>query len=142
MAAELRRLHTLMTDWPARPDFPGTRELLTTTRSGDVDLTAMPAPAVAACRSAWQALTGQTTVIHGDPCAANVRVLDGQVGFLDWAEARVDHPVAGPGRHPGHDGANGGVGDDQCVGGGERVATGAVLRPTQARTRPCGQLCG
>lgn len=92
VTAELRRLHAQMTDWPARPDFPGTRELLTTDRGGDVDLTAMPAEAVARCRAAWQALSGPATVIHGDPCAANIRVLDGRVGLLDWDEARVDHP--------------------------------------------------
>jgi Ser/Thr protein kinase RdoA (MazF antagonist) len=90
--AELRRLHALMTGWPARPDFPGTRELLTTDRGGDVDLTAMPAEAVARCRTAWQGLAGPATVVHGDPCAANIRVFDGRVGFLDWDEARVDHP--------------------------------------------------
>jgi Ser/Thr protein kinase RdoA (MazF antagonist) len=102
---ELRRLHALMTGWPPRPDFPGTRELLTTDRGGDVDLTAMPAEAVAACRSAWRALaapaTGECpqgheprppTVVHGDPCAANIRIDGDRVGFLDWDEARVDHP--------------------------------------------------
>lgn len=92
VAAELRRLHTLMTDWPPRPDFPGTRDLLTTTQGGDVDLTTMPAEAVATCRRAWRALTGPSTVIHGDPCAANIRITEEKIGFLDWDEARVDHP--------------------------------------------------
>ncbi len=92
LVAELRRLHDLMADWPARPDFPGTRELLTTDRGGDVDLTAMPPEAVEACRSAWRALEGPSTVIHGDPCAANIRVDGDRIGFLDWDEARVDHP--------------------------------------------------
>jgi Ser/Thr protein kinase RdoA (MazF antagonist) len=92
VTAELRRLHALTTDWPARPDFPGTRDLLTTDRGGDVDLTAMPAKAVATCRAAWRTLKGESTVIHGDPCAANVRIDNDRVGFLDWDEARVDHP--------------------------------------------------
>jgi Ser/Thr protein kinase RdoA (MazF antagonist) len=92
VADELRRLHTLMAGWPPRPDFPGTRELLTSDQGGDVDLTRMPASVVAACRKAWRALTGPTTVVHGDPCAANIRVQDRQVGLLDWDEARVDHP--------------------------------------------------
>lgn len=92
VAAELRRLHALMAGWPPRPDFPGTRDLLTATQGGDVDLTAMPASAVKACRNAWRALTGPSTVVHGDPCAANIRVAGGRVGFLDWDEARVDHP--------------------------------------------------
>jgi len=90
VVAELRRLHTLMTDWPPRPDFPGAREL--GDRGGDVDLTAMPAEVVAVCRTAWRALTGPSTVIHGDPCAANIRIDGERVGFLDWDEARVDHP--------------------------------------------------
>jgi Ser/Thr protein kinase RdoA (MazF antagonist) len=92
VTAELRRLHELMAGWPPRPDFPGTRDLLTTSVGGDVDLTAMPAPAVEACRSAWRALRGPATVVHGDPCAANIRVDGDRVGFLDWDEARVDHP--------------------------------------------------
>jgi Ser/Thr protein kinase RdoA (MazF antagonist) len=92
VVAELRRLHALMADWPPRPDFPGTGDLLTRDRGGDVDLTAMPASAVTACRTAWQALTGPPTVIHGDPCAANIRIDGDRVGFLDWDEARVDHP--------------------------------------------------
>jgi len=78
--------------WPPRPDFPGTRELLTTDQGGDVDLTRMPASVVATCRKAWRALTGPTTVIHGDPCAANIRLQGRRVGFLDWDESRVDHP--------------------------------------------------
>lgn len=93
VVAELRRLHELMRDWPPRPDFPGTRELLTADQGGDVDLGAMPADAVAACRAAWARLPGPPTVIHGDPCAANIRVLDDvRIGFLDWDEARVDDP--------------------------------------------------
>ena len=92
VADELRRLHALLTDWPPRPDFPGTRELLTLDQGGDVDLGRMPPEAVTICRQAWRALTGPTTVVHGDPCAANIRVHEGRVGFLDWDEARVDHP--------------------------------------------------
>ena len=92
VVAELRRLHELTAGWPPRPDFPGTRDLLTADRGGDVDLTAMPAEAVLACRAAWRALSGPSTVVHGDPCAANVRVDGDRVGFLDWDEARVDHP--------------------------------------------------
>jgi Ser/Thr protein kinase RdoA (MazF antagonist) len=92
VAAELRRLHALLTDWPQRPGFASTRDLLTADRGGDVDLTTMPRAAVTACRAAWRALAGPLTVVHGDPCAPNVRVHDGRVGFLDWDEARVDHP--------------------------------------------------
>lgn len=92
VVAELRRLHELTAGWPPRPDFPGTRDLLTVDRGGDVDLTAMPADAVTACRAAWRTLPGPSTIIHGDPCAANIRIDGDRVGFLDWDEARVDHP--------------------------------------------------
>jgi Ser/Thr protein kinase RdoA (MazF antagonist) len=78
VAAELRRLHTLLSGWPQRPDFTSTRDLLTTDRGGDVDLTAMPPSAVTACRAAWRVLPGPLTVIHGDPCAPNLRVHDGR----------------------------------------------------------------
>ncbi|MCA1655516.1 MAG: phosphotransferase [Pseudonocardiaceae bacterium] len=95
VAAELRRLHALLADWPRRPDLPAIRDLLTADRGGDVDLTAMPAAAVAACRAAWRAVwragPGPLTVIHGDPGAANLRMAGGRVGFLDWDESRVDH---------------------------------------------------
>ncbi len=92
VAGELHRLHTLLAGWPQRPGFRSTRDLLTADRGGDVDLTAMPEAAVTACRAAWSALTGPETVVHGDPCAANLRIEAGRVGFLDWDEARVDHP--------------------------------------------------
>jgi hypothetical protein len=35
---------------------------------------------------------GGLAVVHGDPCAANVRVSADGIGLLDWDEARVDHP--------------------------------------------------
>lgn len=92
VVAELRRLHAVTTGWPQRPGFPATTDLLTADRGGDVDLTAMPPDAVAACRRAWLALSGERTVVHGDPGASNIRVTEAGVGFLDWDEARVDHP--------------------------------------------------
>ncbi|MGH3881224.1 MAG: phosphotransferase, partial [Actinophytocola sp.] len=78
--------------WPQRPGFASTRELLVADRGGDVDLRAMPAEAVEACRRAWRALPAGSAVVHGDPCGANVRVSEAGIGFLDWDEARVDHP--------------------------------------------------
>jgi len=89
---ELTRLHALTAGWPQRPGFASTRDLLTAESGGDVDLTAMPPDAVPACRAAWAALAGPHAVVHGDPCAANVRVTDAGIGLLDWDEARVDHP--------------------------------------------------
>ncbi|GAB2603255.1 hypothetical protein GCM10027168_40330 [Streptomyces capparidis] len=92
VAAELRRLHALTRGRPQRPGFCSTRELLRRDRGGDVDLSAMPDAAVDACRRAWRGLGGvPTAVVHGDPCAGNVRVSAAGVGLLDWDEARVDH---------------------------------------------------
>jgi aminoglycoside phosphotransferase (APT) family kinase protein len=78
--------------WPQRPGFASTRELLTAERGGDVDLTRMPADAVAACRAAWQRLAGRPeAVVHGDPGPPNIRITPDGVGLLDWDEARVDY---------------------------------------------------
>jgi Ser/Thr protein kinase RdoA (MazF antagonist) len=89
----LRRLHELTAGWPQRPGFASTRELLSQERGGDVDLSLMPAGAVAACRQAWAGLAaGPHTVVHGDPGPANIRITSDGVGLLDWDEARVDHP--------------------------------------------------
>jgi Ser/Thr protein kinase RdoA (MazF antagonist) len=92
VVSELRRLHTATARWPQRPGFLSSRGLLTSARGGDVDLDAMPPSAVTACRRAWAALPDSSAVVHGDPCAANVRVSEAGVGLLDWDEARVDHP--------------------------------------------------
>lgn len=92
VAVVLERLHALTAGWPQRPGFASTRDLLTVDRGGDVDLTAMPPDAVGRCRAAWAGLTGPSTVVHGDPCAGNIRVTDDGITLLDWDEARVDHP--------------------------------------------------
>jgi Ser/Thr protein kinase RdoA (MazF antagonist) len=91
VAAALRRVHRLTGDWPQRPDAAATRELLTAERGGDVDLSRMPADAVAAVRQAWARLAGSTeAVVHGDPGPANIRVTAAGIGLLDWDESRVD----------------------------------------------------
>ncbi len=92
VAAELRRLHALTADRPQRPGFRSTTSLLVASHGGDVDLRTMPADTMAACRRAWAGLSPASAVVHGDPCAANVRVSEAGIGFLDWDEARVDHP--------------------------------------------------
>jgi len=93
VVAALRRLHEVTAGWPQRPGFAATRELLTRERGGDVDLSLMPADAVAGCRHAWAGLAaGPQTVVHGDPGPPNIRITSDGVGLLDWDEARVDHP--------------------------------------------------
>ncbi|HZU75201.1 MAG TPA: phosphotransferase [Dehalococcoidia bacterium] len=91
VAETLRTLHRLTRAWPQRPGFCSAQELLTGTAGGDVDLALMPPDAVELCRAAWRALAGEPlSVVHGDPCAANIRIAHGEVGLLDWDEARVD----------------------------------------------------
>jgi Ser/Thr protein kinase RdoA (MazF antagonist) len=84
VAATLRRLHELTGGWPQRLGSASPRELLTTDRGGDVDLSAMPAAAVAACRRASATLAGSPeAVVHGDPGPANIRITAAGVGLLD-----------------------------------------------------------
>ena len=91
VAVAVRRLHELTAGWPQRPGFASTIDLLTADRGGDVDLAAMPADAVAACRRAWARLAGTPqAVVHGDLAPANVRRSSAGPGLLDWDEARVD----------------------------------------------------
>jgi len=94
VADVLGRLHEVFADWPQRPGFRSTRDLLVAERGGDVRLDLMPEDAVRRCREAWRALAGEpTSVIHGDPGAANVRLGARGVGLIDWDEARVDASV-------------------------------------------------
>jgi hypothetical protein len=91
VADTLRTVHELTVGWPQRPGSASTRQLLTAQRGGDVELSAMPADAVVACRRAWAALAGSAeAVVHGDPGPANIRISDSGVGLLDWDESRVD----------------------------------------------------
>jgi Ser/Thr protein kinase RdoA (MazF antagonist) len=94
VARELGRLHDLTRDWPQRPAFKSTRELLRKDTGGDALLDLMPAEAVARMRAAWGALSGEPiSVVQGDPQAGNIRIEGGRAGFLDWDEARVDASV-------------------------------------------------
>jgi Ser/Thr protein kinase RdoA (MazF antagonist) len=106
VAAALRRVHEVTQGRPQRPGFASTRDLLTAERGGDVDLTLMPADAVAAVRAAWADLAATSpaeAVVHGDPGPANIRVTPAGAGLLDWDEARVDATDLDlaelPGRH-------------------------------------------
>lgn len=135
VSAELARLHSLTAGYPQRPGFRSTVDLLIDTRGGDVDLTAMPGDAVAACRRAWAALSGPLSVVHGDPGAANVRVTGDGVGFLDWDEARVDHPDLDLADLPGEvlPGARGR--DARAAVHAWEAAAGWRLEPEYARRR-------
>jgi Ser/Thr protein kinase RdoA (MazF antagonist) len=133
---ELTRLHRVTTGWPQRPGSASTRDLLTRDRGGDVDLTRMPALAVAACRAAWRPLAGgPRAVVHGDPGPSNIRVDGSRVGLLDWDEARVDHVdldladiPSGP--LPGDRGRTAAAAADAW-----EAAAGWIVEPRYARSR-------
>ncbi len=116
VAAFITRVHDLTPTRPQRPGSLGIRQLLTQDRGGDVDFTAMPAPAVALVRACWRALfdqvdaastagsqRGGTCVVHGDLGAGAVLVHDGNFAVIDWDEARVDVPVLDLIGIPGHE---------------------------------------
>ncbi len=91
VTAAVRQLHQLTADWPQRPGFASTHDLLSADRGGDVDLSTMPADAVVTCRRAWARLAGTPqAVVHGDLAPANIRMTSAGAGLLDWDEARVD----------------------------------------------------
>jgi Ser/Thr protein kinase RdoA (MazF antagonist) len=91
VAETLRRLHGLTRDWPQRPGWRSSTDLLDVESGTKVDLGAMPAEAVARCRAAWARLSGRPTcVVHGDPNPGNIRLTAERVALIDWDEAHVD----------------------------------------------------
>jgi Ser/Thr protein kinase RdoA (MazF antagonist) len=93
VAETLRQLHRLTHGWPQRPGWRSSTDLLTAETGTRIDLTAMPAEAVARCRAAWARLAGrQTSVVHGDPNSRNIRMTADRVALIDWDEAHVDVP--------------------------------------------------
>jgi Ser/Thr protein kinase RdoA (MazF antagonist) len=136
VTAALRRLHQLTAGWPQRPGFASTRELLTADRGGDVDLSAMPADAVAACRRAWARLAGTAeAVVHGDPGPANIRVSDAGIGLLDWDEARVDYTDLDLAELPETDLTPARLAAAQIAVTAWEAASGWMVEPAYARRR-------
>ena len=91
VADTLRQLHRLTKDWPQRPGWRSSTDLLDAEIGTKVDLHAMPAEAVARCRAAWARLSGRPTcVVHGDPNPGNIRLTAERVAMIDWDEAHVD----------------------------------------------------
>jgi len=91
VADALRQLHRLTQDWPQRPGWRSSTDLLHEETGTKVDLGAMPTDAVDRCRAAWGRLTGrQTCVVHGDPNPGNIRMTADQVALIDWDESHVD----------------------------------------------------
>ena len=93
VAGTLRELHRLTRDWPQRPGWRSSTDLLEATTGTKIDLGAMPAEGVARCRAAWARLAGRPTcVVHGDPNPGNVRMTADRVALIDWDESHVDVP--------------------------------------------------
>lgn len=130
----LRMLHDLTARWPQRPGFASTRGLLTAERGGDVDLSLMPAAAVAACRRAWAGLAGvPEAVVHGDPGPANIRIASDGVGLIDWDEARVDHVDLDLAQIPGSDLPPARLAAARIAATAWEAANGWTIEPAYAR---------
>jgi Ser/Thr protein kinase RdoA (MazF antagonist) len=93
VADTLRQLHRLTQDWPQRPGWRSSSDLLHAETGTRIDLTAMPAEGVARCRAAWARLAGrEACVVHGDPNPRNIRMTAERVALIDWDESHVDVP--------------------------------------------------
>ncbi|KFC62859.1 Phosphotransferase enzyme family protein [Devosia sp. LC5] len=94
VADTLRQLHRLTQGRPQRPGWRSSTDLLHADTGTRIDLTAMPAEAVARCRAAWARLAGrQTCVVHGNPTnPGNIRMTAERVALIDWDEAHADVP--------------------------------------------------
>lgn len=89
----LELVHASTPGWPQRPGFASSRDLLSRSRGGDVQLDVMPGDAVRLVRAAWEQVhIGPEGAVHGDPGSGNVVIDDDRVALLDWDEARVDVP--------------------------------------------------
>ncbi|GLQ09351.1 hypothetical protein GCM10007913_12830 [Devosia yakushimensis] len=94
VAETLRQVHRLTQNWPQRPGWRSSTDLLTAESGTRINLAAMPAEAVARCRAAWARLAGrQTCVVHGDTNPRNIRMTADRVALIDWDESHVDVPA-------------------------------------------------
>ena len=91
VADVLRMIHGLTRNWPQRPGWKSSTDLLHVTSGTKVDLGRMPPEGVVRCRAAWKRLSGrEKCVVHGDPNVGNVRITDSRVALIDWDESHVD----------------------------------------------------
>lgn len=94
VADTLRRLHRVTQDWPQRPGWRSSTDLVQATTGTKIDLALMPPEGVARCRAAWARLVGRPTcVVHGNPAnPGNIRMTARRVALIDWDESHVDVP--------------------------------------------------
>lgn len=94
VAETCRELHRLTKDWPQRPGWRSSTDLLTAETGTRIDLGKMPDEAVVRCRAAWARLAGrETCAVHGNPNSPhNVLMTADYVALIDWDEAHVDVP--------------------------------------------------
>ena len=84
VADTLRELHRLTREWPQRPGWRSSTDLLHVDTGTKIDLRAMPTEGVARCRAAWARLAGrETCVVHGDPNPRNIRITADRVALID-----------------------------------------------------------
>jgi Ser/Thr protein kinase RdoA (MazF antagonist) len=93
VADTVRDLHRLTHDWPQRPGWRSSTDLLHAETGTRIDLGAMPPEGVVRCRAAWARLTGrERCVVHGDLNPGNILVTTDRVALIDWDESHVDVP--------------------------------------------------
>lgn len=93
VVAAAAAVHVCTRDRPQRPGFASSTALLTASRGGDVDLTALPGDAAELVRACWRRLPpAQPCAVHGDLGAGNVLVDGDRITLIDWDESRVDLP--------------------------------------------------
>ena len=94
VADTLRRVHRLTRDWPQRPGWRSSTDLLQEETGTRIDLAALPPGAAERCRAAWARLAGRPTcVVHGNPDnPGNIRMTAGRVALIDWDESHRDVP--------------------------------------------------
>ncbi len=93
-APMIARFHDLAKGVGQRPGFASASALLRQHKSGDIDLSCMPARLVAKLRAAWRDLPEAQTVIHADLYGVNLLLAPGLApALIDWDEARRDTAV-------------------------------------------------
>ena len=91
VAQTIQRVHELTKDWPQRPGWKSSVDLITETRGTKVDLIQMPAEGVKRCRNAWDQIKDlPQSVVHGDLNTGNILMSGDKVALIDWDESRVD----------------------------------------------------